>query len=148
MDFSFGAPEILSMLRRGPTVTGGLVPQPVPAAAANEFTIASFNMERFYNDKKDEDNPGSSAVTVTTEAYQRRLTKASLAIRTILNTPDIIGTQEIENLAVLTDLANKINSDAVTAGQPNPTYSPLSLPRQRRHCDQHRLPDEEHARDR
>jgi len=124
MDFSFGTPEILIDAATRPTVTGGLVPQPVPAAASNEFTIASFNMERFYNDKKDEDNPGSSAVTVTTEAYQRRLTKASLAIRTILNTPDIIGTQEIENLAVLTDLANKINSDAVTAGQTNPTYSP------------------------
>jgi predicted extracellular nuclease len=81
-------------------------------------------MERFYNDKADADNPGSSAVTVTTEAYQRRLAKASLAIRTVLNSPDIIGTQEIENLAVLTDLAAKVSADAVAAGQADPLYVP------------------------
>ena len=32
---------------------------PIPVEAGNEFTIASFNMERFYNDKSDADNPGS-----------------------------------------------------------------------------------------
>ena len=31
--------------------------------------------------------------------------------------PDIIGVQEIENLAVLTDLAAKISADATAAGQ-------------------------------
>lgn len=122
MDFSFGAPEIL--LDKQPTVTGLMTAQPVPAQAANEFTVASFNMERFYNDKVDADNPGSSAVTVTPEAYQRRLAKASLAIRTILNTPDVIGTQEIENLAVLTDLANKISADTQASGQTDPVYVP------------------------
>lgn len=122
MDFSFGAPEIL--LDKQPTVSGLMTAQPVPLQAANEFTVASFNMERFYNDKVDADNPGSSAVTVTAEAYQRRLTKASLAIRTILNMPDILGAQEIENLAVLTDLANKISADAQAAGQVDPVYVP------------------------
>jgi len=124
MDFSFGSPEILIDAATRPTVTGGMTVQPVPAQASNEFTVTSFNMERFYNDKADADNPGSSAVTVTPEAYQRRLTKASLAIRTILNTPDIIGTQEIENLAVLTDLAHKISDDAVASGRPDPLYTP------------------------
>ncbi len=42
----------------------------------------------------------------------------------MLLTPDIIGAQEIENLAVLTDLANKINADAVAANQPDPAYVP------------------------
>jgi predicted extracellular nuclease len=124
MDFSFGTPEIILDATNHPTVTGGLTPQPVPAQASNEFTIASFNLERFYNDVSDADNPGSSAVVVTTEAYQRRLAKASLAIRNVLNMPDVIGTQEVENLAVLTDLANKISSDAAVAGQPDPLYVP------------------------
>lgn len=124
MDFSFGAPEVLLDAATRPTVTGGMTVEPVPVQAANEFTVASFNMERFYNDKADADNPGSSAVVVTPEAFQRRLTKASLAIRTILNTPDIIGTQEIENPAVLTDLAAKISTDAVAAGHPDPLYVP------------------------
>ncbi|WP_051978246.1 lamin tail domain-containing protein [Edaphobacter aggregans] len=124
MDFSFGGPEIILDAANHPTVTGGMTVQAAPMEAGNEFTIASFNMERFYNDKSDQDNPGSSAVTVTTAAYQRRLTKASLAIRNVLNMPDIIGTQEIENLAVLTDLANKISADAVVAGQADPLYVP------------------------
>ena len=81
-------------------------------------------MERFYNDAVDADNPGSSVVKVTTAAYQRRLAKGSLAIRYILNFPDILGVQEIENINVLTDLANKISSDATAAGQTDPVYLP------------------------
>jgi hypothetical protein len=124
MDFSFGSPEILLDKATRPAVTGLMTATPIPAQAANEFTVASFNMERFYNDKADADNPGSSVVVVTPEAYQRRLAKGSLAIRNVLNFPDIIGVQEIENLAVLTDLAAKINSDATAAGQADPVYRP------------------------
>ncbi len=124
MDFSFGSPEILLDKATRPTVAGLMTATPIPVQAANEFTVASFNMERFYNDKSDADNPGSSVVVVTPEAYQRRLAKGSLAIRNVLNFPDIIGVQEIENLAVLTDLAAKISSDATAAGQADPVYQP------------------------
>ena len=124
MDFSSGTAEIILDKTTRPTVSGLMTPVPVPVQAANEFTVASFNMERFYNDIVDADNPGSSVVKVTTEAYQRRLTKASLAIRNILNFPDILGVQEIENINVLTDLANKISSDANAAGQTDPVYLP------------------------
>ncbi|MCU1225634.1 MAG: Endonuclease/exonuclease/phosphatase [Edaphobacter sp.] len=124
MDFSFGSPEVLLDKATPPTVTGLMTVQPVPVQAANEFTVASFNMERFYNDKADQDNPGSSVVVVTPEAYQRRLAKASLAVRNVLHAPDIIGTQEVENLAVLTDLANRISTDAQAAGQTDPVYVP------------------------
>ena len=127
MDFSTGAPEILLDAATPPTVSGLMTAQPVPAPGTNEFTVASFNMERFYNDIADADNPGSSAVVVTTAAYQRRLTKASLAIRNILLVPDIVGVQEIENQAVLTDLANKISADAIAAGQPDPLYQPYTF---------------------
>lgn len=124
MDFSYGNPEIDIDATIRPSASGGLTPTPLPLRSAAEFTVASFNMERFYNDVADQDNPSSSAVVVTTEAYQRRLNKASLAIRTILNNPDIVGAQEIENLAVLTDLANKVNADTVTAGGTDPQYKP------------------------
>ncbi len=124
MDFSFGTPEIVLDAATRPTVSGGMTAVAVPAQAANEFTVASFNMERFYNDISDADNPGSSVVVVTTAAYQRRLAKASLAIRNILNFPDVIGAQEIENINVLTDLAHKISADAVAAGQTDPVYLP------------------------
>ncbi|CAN5577120.1 lamin tail domain-containing protein [soil metagenome] len=124
LDLSSGYPSILIDKTTRPTVSGLMTPVPVPVQAANEFTVASFNMERFYNDVTDADNPGSSVVRVTTEAYQRRLKKGSLAIRNVLNFPDIIGVQEIENLNVLTDLANKVSSDAAAAGQTDPVYLP------------------------
>ena len=124
MDFSSGTPEIFMDAATRPTVSGGMTAVAVPAQAANEFTVASFNMERFYNDISDADNPGSTVVVVTSAAYQRRLAKASLAIRNILNFPDVIGAQEIENINVLTDLANKISADAIAAGQTDPVYLP------------------------
>lgn len=124
MDFSFGSPEIFLDAATRPTVSGLMTAQPLDPEFPTEFTIATFNMERFYNDVADTDNPGSTAVTVTTAAYQRRLAKASLAVRNILNFPDIIGAQEVENLAVLTDLANKISTDATAASQSDPVYKP------------------------
>lgn len=128
LDFSSGVPTLILDRATRPTVSGGLTVTPLPAQSATEFTIASFNMERFYNDLTDADNPGASVVRVTPEAYQRRLAKASLAVRNVLNSPDVIGAQEIENLAVLTDLATRISTDAKAAGQTDPLYLPyLSL---------------------
>ena len=60
---------------------------------------------------------------LTTTAYNNRLNKASLAIRNVMRMPDIIGIEEMENLTALQDVANKINNDAVAAGDPNPMYS-------------------------
>ena len=122
MDFSTGGPDILLDASDQPAISGLMTPLPLPMKSTGEFTVATFNMERFYNDITDADNPGSTVVVVTTEAYQRRLAKASLAIRTILNSPDILGAQEIENIDVLNDLANKVNTDSVNAGLTNPQY--------------------------
>lgn len=126
MDFTEGTPSVVLDRAMRPTISGTLLTaQPVSAAGAKEFTVASFNMERFYNDKADSaGTSASSAVVVTTAAYQRRLSKASIAIRTILNYPDIIGAEEIENLAVLNDLSAKISADAVAARQTDPLYVP------------------------
>lgn len=126
MDFTEGTPSVVLDRATRPTVTGPLLTaQPVSVAGAKEFTVASFNMERFYNDKDDSaGTSATSAVVVTTAAYQRRLAKASIAIRTILNYPDIVGAEEIENLAVLNDLAAKVSADAVAARQADPLYVP------------------------
>ena len=66
---------------------------PVPAPTENEFTVASFNMERLFDDVDD----AGDDVRMTTEAFERRLRKASLAIRTVMQSPDIIGVEEVEN---------------------------------------------------
>ena len=127
-------------------VTGGITVQPVPVPTASQFTVASFNIERFYNTNAADDlyyvpsgvtgfNGNSStgtvstgqtftsaAVDVTQAAYTRRLQKVSLAIRTVLNTPDIVTLEEVENQTVANDIANQINTDA---GVPN-LYTPYS----------------------
>jgi hypothetical protein len=103
-----------------PTVTGGMTVAAVPAAKAGELTIGDQNMERFYNASADT----SGAVVLTSAAYSLRLAKASLAIRNVMNAPDILCLEEIENLATLTDLSNKISSDAIAAGQTDPGYVP------------------------
>jgi hypothetical protein len=121
-------------------VTAGMTVQPVPKPASTEFTVASFNIERFYNTSSSDDlyyvpagvngfNGSSStpilsngqtftseAVDVTQAAYTRRLQKVSLAIRNVLNTPDIVTLEEVENQSVANDIAAQINTDA---GIPN-----------------------------
>ncbi len=93
---------------------------PVRAGASEgEITVASFNLERFYDTVND---PGTSDVVLTAAALDRRLAKASLAIRNVLRMPDVIGVEEMENLAVLQALAARIDTDAAAAGQVPPSY--------------------------
>jgi predicted extracellular nuclease len=99
--------------------TPNMVAAPVRDATADEFTIASFNMERFFDTV---DDAGSSDVALTTTAFNNRLSKASMAIRNILRSPDIIGVQEMEHLSTLQAVADRVNADAVAAGDPNPNY--------------------------
>lgn len=119
LDYSFRTYTILPDAANPPGVSGIISAIPVPVPAADEFTVGSFNMERFYDTT---DNPGGDVV-LTTTAYNNRLNKASLAIRNVMRTPDIIGIEEMENLTTLQDVANKINNDAVAAGGPNPMYT-------------------------
>ena len=91
----------------------------VPQQTSEELTVASFNLERFFDNIND---PAIGEPILTATAYNNRLNKASLAIRNVLRSPDVIGMIEIENLTVLQTLAAKVNADAVAAGQPNPNY--------------------------
>ena len=91
----------------------------VPLQTNDELTVASFNIERFYDNVND---AGGDAV-LTTTAYNNRLNKVSLAIRNVLRSPDVIGVVEVENLTVLQTIATKVNNDAVAAGDPNPNYT-------------------------
>ncbi len=94
---------------------------PVPTPLANEFTVASFNMERFFDDVND---PSIGEPVLATAAYNRRLAKASLIIRTVQRYPDVIGVEEMENLTTLQAVATQINNDAVNIDLlPNPNYT-------------------------
>jgi predicted extracellular nuclease len=103
----------------GATATGNISAIPVPVQVLNELTIANFNMERFFDTV---DDPDTSDVALTPTAFANRLNKASLAIRNVLNMPDVIGVEEMEHLSTLQALAAKISVDAVAAGQPDPNY--------------------------
>ncbi len=103
-----------------PTVSGSpMTFVAVPQPTASELTVASFNMERFFDTT---DDPSVQDVVLTQTAFNNRLNKASLAIRNVLHYPDILGVEEMENLPTLQAVAAKINSDAVGAGDPNPNY--------------------------
>ncbi len=116
-----GLPALVLDAANRPTVTGtGITSSRLPAAGTGQIAIADQNMERFYNSTAD--TPG--AVVLTPAAYQLRLSKASLGIRTVLHSPDILALEEMENLATLTDLSNTISADAQAAGQPDPQYQP------------------------
>lgn len=119
LDYGFRTYTVLPDPSVPPSVSGNMSAAPVTLPTNMEFTIASANLERFFDTV---DDPAVSDVVLTPTAFANRLNKASLGIRNFLRTPDIIGVEEMENLTTLQSLANKINSDAVAALQPNPNY--------------------------
>jgi len=113
-----GAYTLLPEAALGPVA--GPSPAPVPLADADQFTVASFSMDRFFDAV---DDPAVGDMELTAPAYANRLAKASLLVRNILNTPDVLGVQEVENLAALQDLAAAVNADTVNAGGTSPEYA-------------------------
>ncbi len=153
LDFTFSSDSfydpsrlILDATYDRTNVSAGMTVQPVPAKASTEFTVASYNVERFYNTLSTDDlyyvpagvngfngssgtavlSTGqtfqSAAADVTSAAYARRLQKLSLAIRNVLNSPDIVTLEEVENQTVANDIAAQINTDAGIAN----LYTPYS----------------------
>ncbi len=121
LDYTFRTYTILPDPASPPGVSGGPTATAVTAPSALEFTVGSFNLERFFDTA---DDPGTSDPVLTSTAYNNRLDKASRAIRNFLRFPDVLGVSEVENLTALQDLATRINADAVANSQPNPLYAP------------------------
>ncbi len=90
------------------------VPNAASAIATDELSVASYNLERFFDDVND---PLTGDPVLTAVAYQARLTKASLQIRQNLASPDVVGVIEVENLTTLQALAARILADG------GPSYS-------------------------
>ena len=119
LDYAFRTYTILPDPGSSPGVSGNVSFTPAPLPASDEFTVTSFNMQRFFDTA---DEPGVSDVVLTALALDKRLNKASLAIRNVMRTPDIIGVEEMENLATLQLVAARVNADAVAASDPDPGY--------------------------
>jgi uncharacterized protein len=110
LDFTFGDYKVLP--DETPAVTANIAAIPVPVPNSNEFTVGSTNLLNFFS---------------TNSNFALRLNKASLAIRNVMRSPDIIGVQEVGDLETLTALADRINADTVAAGGVNPNYQAYLL---------------------
>ncbi len=103
-----------------PHVVGTLMTAtPISVTGDREFTVASFNMQRFYDTT---DDPGGDT-QLSPAGFERRLKKASLTIRNVLRYPDVIGVAEVEKLSTLEAIAARVSADAVAAGDPDPQYA-------------------------
>ena len=120
LDYSFRSYTILPDASPVPVISNNnLTFTPAPDATPNEFTVASFNMERFFDTVND---PATSDPVLTPTAFAGRLQKASRVIRQVMRMPDVIGVEEMENLTTLQAVATQVNNDAVANSQPNPGY--------------------------
>jgi predicted extracellular nuclease len=120
LHYASGRYTILADFDKKQVPTQGIKPNPLPAATDRQFSIAGMNLENFFDDQ---DDPSIKEDVLTTEAFQRRLKKVSMAVRDLMKSPDVIGVEEVENLATLKRLAEKINADSVAAGNPDPKYA-------------------------
>src|SRR5438093_1169403 len=88
LDYGFRTYTILPDPTSPTMILGAAIGTPAPAPGANTFTVASWNIERFYNNTT---NDAGDDVVLTAAAFARRRLKASLVIRNALHTPDIVA---------------------------------------------------------
>jgi len=130
MDYRFRTFTILPEAANPPVFSNSGAPgvgEAIPLAVRppTDLTIASMNLERFFDDRND---PGRSEPVLTPTAYSNRLSKFSLQVRNILRNPDVIGLQEVEAPTddlnvVINDMAARLNTD-----NGNPTNGNPALP--------------------
>ena len=82
-------------------------------SAPHKLTVASFNVENLF-DLLDEPGKDDGSSTPTPEALDTKLAKLTLAIVEQLHNPDIVVVQEVENIAILQQLADHVNAYAGT----------------------------------
>jgi hypothetical protein len=122
MDYAFRTYTVLPdppSVSPPPVATGGVAASPAADPTNMEFTVAAFNLERFFDTV---DDPLITEPVLTPTAFANRLNKASLAVRNFLKFPDVLAVAEMENLPTLQALSAKISADAVAASQPDPQY--------------------------
>jgi uncharacterized protein len=122
LDFGFGFYKFYP--DSGQTFTSTVAPTAVSNRAPEEFTVAGFNLQRFFDTVND---PAISEPVLSATALNNRLAKTADAICGYLKTPDILGVVEVENIGVLTQLADTINAGRVPTGSAVPSCN--SAPR-------------------
>jgi uncharacterized protein len=111
LDYGFGFYKFYP--DNGQSFTSTVTPTAVSDAATDEFTVAGFNLFRFFDTVNE---PVTDDPVLTTLALNNRLAKTADAICAYLKTPDVIGVVEVENIDVLRQLADTINNGQVLGG--------------------------------
>lgn len=91
--------------------------RPLRPREPGEFIIATQNVENFFDladDPNRDDGPFENYTPLDADAYEVRLSKLSAQVREVLNAPDILAIQEIENARTLSDLILRVYSDDPT----------------------------------
>ena len=104
LDYQLGAYTIVQDPDFPPMVySSNRIAEPVIALSPGEFSLASMNLQRLFDDR---DDPSVSDAVLTSAAYNGRIARIARTIREYLRSPDIIGVQEVENIDVLRTLAS------------------------------------------
>ena len=119
LDYGFRSYTILPDPGAPPQVSAPSPPGPVRRPTDDEFSVASFNLQRFFDTT---DDPAVGDAVLSASAYDARLRKVSIYVRQLMHLPHIIGVQEVENLATLQTLAATLNRDAREARELKPRY--------------------------
>jgi uncharacterized protein len=119
MHYGYRTNSILLDVNTRPSVASYPKQINMPAIGERQFSVAGMNVENLFDDQ---DDPDIKEDIVTTESFNSRLKKISKAIRVVMQSPDVIGIVEAENLPALKRLADKVNTDTEAAGKPNPKY--------------------------
>jgi len=114
LDYAFGAYSLLPDAAGAMQVKPGHAPRAVAKPDYETFTVAGFNLLRFFDDQND---PAIGEPVLTPSAYAFRLAKTANAICDYLHAPDILGVVEVESLPVLARLAQEINTTCPAAPQ-------------------------------
>lgn len=83
---------------------GATGPRAVPAAAQGEFTIATLNLQRFFD---------------TAAAFPVRVAKLKLYVQDVLRAPDVIAVQEVGSASALEKLATALGGYRAFVGTTN-----------------------------
>ena len=113
----YGSRAYTLLPETAPVPSGGASARAVPAPQPGETTVGFLNLEYFFDDVASGSGP-----TLTSAAYDLRLRKASLVVRSVLRAPDVLAVAEVESLSVLQALAARVRADAVAAGEADPGY--------------------------
>ncbi|MBI1895708.1 MAG: lamin tail domain-containing protein [Acidobacteria bacterium] len=88
-----------------PDIFGGMSVVALPAPAADEFTVASLNLQRFFDDQ---DDPSTSDAVLSPAARQTRVQRTGHTLRLAMGQPDVLAVQEVENIETLRLLAAEL----------------------------------------